>query len=73
MTMVVVYVFNRLDKVCKTYDFIASTTLLFFMYDMFYYIRGTVASLQGGLKIAIYFYVLLHFAERYLFVKMQSE
>jgi hypothetical protein len=69
IALIVVICMNALKNNHQNENAIKNATILFFLYDAFYTVRGSVASLQGGIKIALYFWILLKLFSKYLFVK----
>lgn len=69
IAFIVIACMNALRNKHQTENIIRNATVLFLLYDVFYMIRGSVASLQGGIKIALYFWIILKLFSRYLFVE----
>ena len=61
IAIVVVSCLNQLNRSRNTAGVFKCTVILFLLYDVFYQIRGTVASLEGGIKLALYFGILFYF------------
>lgn len=51
----------------------SNTAILFLLYEMFYHIRGSVSDFQSGIKLAIYFFIILKFTWKYVFVTNDKE
>ncbi len=51
----------------------SNTAILFLLYEMFYHIRGSVSDFQSGIKLAIYFFVILKFTWKYVFIVDKKE
>lgn len=73
ITLIVVACLNVLKNKHRIENVISNATVLFLLYDVFYMIRGSVASLQGGIKLALYFWVILKLFSKYLFVEYEAD
>lgn len=67
-TLLVVLCMNKLRQDEKSSSLINNTVLLFLLYEMFYQIRGSISSFQSGLKILIYFWILMTAFKKYIFL-----
>lgn len=73
ISLIVVICMNILEKKRIKNDIASNTAILFLLYEMFYYIRGSVSDFQAGIKLAIYFYIIIKFTRKYLFTDINKE
>lgn len=64
---------NILEKNCFNNGVASNTAILFLLYEMFYHIRGSVSDFQSGIKLAIYFFIILKITWKYVFVVYEKE
>lgn len=65
--MIIILSMNKLKKDNQSMSFINNTVILFLIYEMFYQIRGSISSFQAGLKILIYFWIIMTLFGKYIF------
>lgn len=67
-TLIITMCMNKLSKDNRSMSFINNTVILFLLYEMFYQIRGSVSSFQSGLKMLIYFWIIMTLFNKYIFL-----
>ena len=67
IVIIVASCMNTLEKNRLNNGIAANTATLFLLYEMFYHIRGSISDFQSGIKLAIYFFIILKVARRYVF------
>lgn len=70
IAVVLILCINALSKGSSGKTIIRNTVLLYLISCIFFQVRGTVSDLLAGVKIAIYFWIIFFFLEKYLFKRV---
>ena len=58
ITLIVIWCFKKLNNNRSKNRLLFDPLVMFLLYELFYQIRGTIQSVQTGIKLGVYFYII---------------